>query len=344
MDINWPGEKLLIKLCDTLKEGVGATFRPWQIKREEAARIESRRRERLSLEMVEREVALIRSGEKSLDAKYRLIPGPNAKINTEKMLYFSENRSDSPEKIVSQISHDHDMKIIQRGINLRKIALIAEEESDHLDSDEEISEEPVDPDWFARWRTYAEDVSREEMQRLWARLLVGEVRTPGTYSIHTVEFLSRMSRTDAELIAKLAQFSLGNHVFSGTRITMEASGINFENIIYLNDINILNGVTGIGGLNRKMQINDFGGQRYIIVPNNNIGLAAFADPETPSPVHMPVYSVSRVGQEILSLARIHGNLDYLREIKDFLSKIGFSKFQYGRWLATKKHIIDLVDL
>lgn len=339
MDINWPGEKLLIKLLDTLKEGVGASFRPWQIKREEAARIESRRRERLLLETTEREANSIRSGEKILDSNWRLIENSNASLLPQNI----EVQTSPTQTMFSQMSLEHQSRHVRRGVNLRKIALFAEEEAEHLESNDKVSEEPVDPDWFARWRGYAEDVSREEMQRLWGRLLVGEVRVPGTYSIHTVEFLSRMSRADAELIAKLAQFSLGQHIFSQTSTTMENCGINFDDLIYLSDINILNGVVGIGGLAWKLPLNESGGQRYIVIPNNNFGLAVFAASETPSQLNLPVYTVSRVGQELLSLAQIQGNLDYLREIRDFLFKQGFTKAQLGRFLPQERQVTDLFD-
>lgn len=76
-----------------------------------------------------------------------------------------------------------------------------------------MSDEPVDDDWFTAWREGAERVSKEQMQRLWAKALIGELRSPGSYSLHSMEFLRRMSPRDANLIAKVAPFRIDNVLF-----------------------------------------------------------------------------------------------------------------------------------
>jgi hypothetical protein len=65
-----------------------------------------------------------------------------------------------------------------------------------------VSDAEVDPDWTARFFAGCQDVSSEELQVLWARLLAQEVAEPGTCSRRTLAVLQDMSPADAGLFAK----------------------------------------------------------------------------------------------------------------------------------------------
>ncbi len=60
----------------------------------------------------------------------------------------------------------------------------------------------------------AQDVPQQNMQRLWASLLAGEVSKPNTYSLRMVDFLSRMSTDEADLIGRPNSIALSNWVFA----------------------------------------------------------------------------------------------------------------------------------
>ena len=47
-------------------------------------------------------------------------------------------------------------------------------------------------------------MSSEELQTLWGRVLAGEIKSPGTFSLRTLEFLKNTSHEEALKIAKLA--------------------------------------------------------------------------------------------------------------------------------------------
>src|SRR6218665_3019181 len=49
-----------------------------------------------------------------------------------------------------------------------------------------VGEAPVEPGWTAKFFDSCKDVSQEDMQSMWARLLAGEVTTPGSYSLRTL--------------------------------------------------------------------------------------------------------------------------------------------------------------
>lgn len=62
-----PGEKLVIKLWETLAEkGIGSLLTPWQVKRDGRARNVVRREELLMLAQAEKDAADVRAGRKQL--------------------------------------------------------------------------------------------------------------------------------------------------------------------------------------------------------------------------------------------------------------------------------------
>ena len=79
---------------------------------------------------------------------------------------------------------------------------------------EQVPDTPVDHDWAARFFDNAKDVSDEEMQKLWAKLLAGEVESPGSVSLRTLSILREMTQKEAELFARAV-----NYIFSGINST-----------------------------------------------------------------------------------------------------------------------------
>jgi hypothetical protein len=71
---------------------------------------------------------------------------------------------------------------------------------------EDAKPEQLDNDWIANFFDRCRLVSDEEMQSLWSRVLAGEANTPGKYSKRTVNFLSTLDKTEADLFTRLCGF------------------------------------------------------------------------------------------------------------------------------------------
>lgn len=72
----------------------------------------------------------------------------------------------------------------------------------------EVSEEPVDVDWAARFFSGAQDVSNADLQKLWGQLLAREVENPGAIPLRTLEVLRNMSRSEAILLQHFTTYML----------------------------------------------------------------------------------------------------------------------------------------
>lgn len=65
-----------------------------------------------------------------------------------------------------------------------------------------------DFEWFLRFFERAGYATNEDMQKLWASVLNGEIDNRGFFSYKAIETLYHMSATDARLFAELAQYSI----------------------------------------------------------------------------------------------------------------------------------------
>ena len=240
---------------------------------------------------------------------------------------------------------------LERGLNLKKIVLYAEEEAERLDTaqgDPRPTQEPrikIDPDWLSKWRSCAQDVKREEMQRLWANLIAGEVSQPGSYSLHTIDFLSRMSVRDAALIARIAPYHTVGGIVKLTDDYLKSQEISFPELLYLDDIGILNGVSaGIGGLGYDFGYSEFSGRAQShIVCNRSVLVCDMGAIEAglPKQINLGVYATTVIGKEILSLAPFEANESYLQLIADKAIELGAVKVEKGRLHPNGRQILGL---
>ena len=68
--------------------------------------------------------------------------------------------------------------------------------------DKEVQDHEVDHDWTAQFFSDVQDVSSEQMQTLWAKILAGEVTNPGSTSIRTLSILKNLNQDIAGLFAR----------------------------------------------------------------------------------------------------------------------------------------------
>ena len=66
----------------------------------------------------------------------------------------------------------------------------------------------TDHDWTARFFGEVKDVSSEEMQALWGRILAGQIQRPGTTSMRTLGILRDLDTSTARLFSKFCSAAL----------------------------------------------------------------------------------------------------------------------------------------
>ena len=124
-----------------------------------------------------------------------------------------------------------------------------------------ISKGRPDPDWLEHFIALAEDITNQAMQTLWAKILVGETLSPGTFSIKSLQALKQMTQKEANALQKCAPLcgfveyegsylimlgyykkpSFFDLLRKGNKesINLAQSGLSFPNILTLMDIGLM---------------------------------------------------------------------------------------------------------
>jgi len=333
--LDFPGEKLVIKLWETLAEkGIGSLLTPWQTIREGRARNEVRRQELLMLAQAEKDAAEVRAGRKQLRSDGTLMLSasiePNSNAATAGLEHRIEPTLGLPEALRTAATTSAVNKA-RTEINSAKAVLYAEEQ---LATDPQTPpDREVDEDWLFAWRDYAGRVSAEDLQRLWGSVLAGEVKSPGKYSIRTLEFLKTLSKPEAEVISKLARYAIDGRIARAQKQFLDEKGLSFGLLLRMQEMGIVSGVEAVG-LNTQYKTVVEGKFARPLLSN---GKALIVEHDDPTKIlQLEVYLLTEVGTQILGLGSFEPDLDYLRLVGKQIAGQGFT-VQLCDWLQVSEN-------
>ncbi|GHW72741.1 TPA: DUF2806 domain-containing protein [Vibrio cholerae] len=321
--MNIPGENLIIKMWDSLVDkGIGSILQPWQERRVGESRLDLKRQEILKIAEAERLAEDIRNG--------------NIQFESPQLENFLENRQGRIEPTLGveyAVRNSFGKSVsenIRKEANVAKSILIAEDLL--ADDATPVNESKLEDDWLFNWQEYAGRVSSEDLQQLWGKILAGEIKSPGSYSYRTLDFLKTLSKADAEVIATAAQFVVGGVIFREHDEILEKAGVNFGILMYLQELGILSGVEAVG-LQTKWKSSQQAHFIKALISYNHCLILKHENPQEVA--SKSVYLVTTIGKEVLSLAQFGANKEYLKAAGAQFAKQGF-KVQVADWLQQTK--------
>lgn len=147
------------------------------------------------------------------------------------------------EEIAKRASRRLAYQEIAKQQNIEAVVDIAYKE---LESTETVSNEPVNRDWMLRFFNSVEDISNEDMQRIWGRILAGEIKEPNTFSYRTLEKLKNMTQQEAkcfQLVSSLALYGGGKCFILYDDEIMNRHNVHFVNILELEECGLMSAQT-----------------------------------------------------------------------------------------------------
>lgn len=191
--------------------------------------------------------------------------------------------------------------------------------------DEQVSEEPVEKDWMTRFLNIAEEVSDDDMQNIWARVLAGEIKKPKSYSLRTLDVLRNISVDEAKLLVKVS-----NYLLDINYICTEDFALSLDDSICLDDIGMLCGEN----LTVTYTIPDNGCYSFSLNRHNRINIYG--------PIGLKVKilnrKLTRAGAEIMSLIQEHNYIDYYKNLSAKIKSLGVTKVtiqNITKWEGTR---------
>ena len=188
-----------------------------------------------------------------------------------------------------------------------------------------------DPDWFPQWHQRAQNVTSEVLQRLWAKVLAGEFTKPNSYSVSTLDTLSQLSKADADLIGLLGPFVMDLGLIFKAPTLLKDAGLPLNALLDLEELGIITGLDGVG-LSQQYNVEGTAAVGRLLIRCN--GKAVYRVFKDNLQMMIPVYRLTRVGRELLSLGRFEPNTEYLYQIGKHIKEKGYTSVQIGDWIAT----------
>ncbi|HII1671663.1 TPA: DUF2806 domain-containing protein [Salmonella enterica] len=318
--------KLAEKLWETVGvKGFSALCKPGQIRREGIASIEMERKKMLILAQTEMEIEEIKSGKAIVslndfnNPKLISLEGPEQYDNSGKMEPYI-----NIENLTKEVSTQLIAREIQKEVNIAKSILIAENVL--LSDQTQPKDENVEEDWLLRWRDSAAMSSSEKLQQLWGSILAGEIKSPGTYSLRTIEFIKNLTQKEASNIQKLFSYILFGRIIKG-----EALSDNFDNehidkeltFNFLSNMQALGVIAGAEsmGLSTKFKSNSKESFKLHCIYNEKVMHVVHDDPN--KLLEFNVLILTPLGQELNSLCTSIIDSTYLNYVISVIKKQGF---------------------
>ena len=178
MDVNL-NVPAIEKLVDYAASGVGSVagsmLAPWQARREAIAK------------------CIAAEG----DAKTLLIHA-KAQSEAREILVSNDTNLIGELDITDRVNQRISFQDTKRQINIESVV---EQTAIQL-GEKSVPDTEPNHDWTARFFNDVQDVSSEDMQSLWAKILAGEIERPGSTSIRTLGILKNLDQSTAHLFRK----------------------------------------------------------------------------------------------------------------------------------------------
>ncbi|MBC7412469.1 MAG: DUF2806 domain-containing protein [Bacteroidia bacterium] len=200
----------------------------------------------------------------------------------------------------------------KKQLNIESVTTFA---ADELRNEQSVTDEPLDEDWKTRFFNIAEDISNEEMQSLWGRILAGEIKQPKSYSLRTLELLKNLSKEEAEVFAKFAQLRINsgdkNIIYNQDNgVFLESEfGITFSDRLLLTELGL---IASENNLEFSLQPTDINKLSNILNYGRK-GIVLYRNEQTPKQ-GIEVLVFTKIGVELSALIEQTFNLNYIEKI------------------------------
>ena len=213
---------------------------------------------------------------------------------------------------------------------------VARNAIEHLSHQPETSgQKPQTPeeDWLNVFERYAENASSEKLRDLWGRVLAKEIRSPKSFSLRTMRFVSELDVDIAQTFQKYAK-----SVIDGSFMLKQPNleGELFNDLLRLEDAGLITGVQGNIAKIFKSQSQ----QAAVLLKYFNKGIFVRFDEQVS--LNLPQILLTNVGREVLKIIDTVDDEGEARRFAEAFPKQGVVDIAYGRLSDSQTGLIDPV--
>ncbi|WP_041639999.1 DUF2806 domain-containing protein [[Mannheimia] succiniciproducens] len=253
-------------------------------------------------------------------------------IETEKAKVYAEHEASRLKQKLSEVEPEKQSKIVGKiAILNNQIELLTQQQNtinsfietikDIGDIPKESLKEP-DNDWLREWTKNAGRFSNEDANRLWGKVLAGEMKKPGTFSYRVLDGLRNLSKDDANLILQIIPFITNGLVYRSNDLIFNM-GTNWGNWYQLEEIGI---VRHVGSVSTSASTPV---DQYTPMYIRGISYALVLSSETQKTISEPIIILTELGNAIMQLIEptfkndinlVHKQKEYMGNLGNYLKK------------------------
>ena len=124
----------------------------------------------------------------------------------------------------------------------KNIENVVSEAKGILMDENEVSEEEVNEDWLMRFFNSIQDISNEDMQRLWGKVLAGEIKNPNSFTLRSLDTLSKITKHEATLFEELRPYIInyrGTLAILNNREINEKYNVSYAKIVEMSECGLI---------------------------------------------------------------------------------------------------------
>ena len=224
----------------------------------------------------------------------------------------------------------------KRQTNIKSVVGMAAEEI----KDKEVQDHEIDHDWTARFFSDVQDVSSEQMQQIWAKILAGQVGTPGQTSLRTLTVLKNMTQKDAELFSNATQFVICEFIFKDNAANNIDGFPDYGTFLQLESYGLVHAGDSV--------VNKFSGGHLIADRFRSYRISKIDLHADDCQINIPCYILTPAGKELYQLVEVQPNMGYVSVLANFL-KGKNAKLEYATtpgsgviakdaWIQVQPHV------
>lgn len=265
-----------------------------------------------------------------------------AEVEAERIKAFGIAKTNA--LLANNVEQYEQLSLAERRILVREekrqknIENILQVSAQTLKAESVVSEEPVDPDWATRFFDIAQDISNEQMQDLWGRILAGEIKQPRSFSLRTLETLRNITSEEAQLFEKIAQYVMRDafyYIFQDSFEHNEEIGYRFMEVARLMEIGLVQSssttINTYYNSDESTPHHIYYGEKYV----------AFIEmPAELKQMSFPIYPLTCVGEELYKLISPAPNRDYFEYVLHMILK---DNKHLSKKITAKYAVLNWID-
>ena len=205
--------------------------------------------------------------------------------------------------------------ILQEITKEQNIESVLDKAYELLETENDVTDEPVDQDWTRRFFNIIGDVSHSEVQELWARILSGEIKRPGSFSMRTLETIRNISTDEAQTFQRIIPLILHKenaYFVLSDRNILNKYGLSFTDIQTLDECGLVN-LSGTVSMNMSVSKDE---PQFIL--SDTLIIIIRTKKKESEEISFGIHTLTRAGLELFNILAHEPNLDYTIQVANHI--------------------------